>query len=597
MAAATVRISEEPGRVALDNGLTTAVFDTERGRLTSWVFDGQELLANGGVGMIQVYVNRGLPNPVPSSEPFRHSFQQRSERVVDLAFHRHASNGVRIDHHWVLREGDAALYNYIVVGYSGVAPAVLEQINTGLRLDPQIFNYASIGPEKQGYLPSPEQMKAGSMVMDATYLLPDGTVDAKYDWTLDEWGHRNFGLMGSGIGVFCLKGSGEHMQAGPSARELSVHQTTSTPILLRHFVAGHYGAGRINLAPETNSGWSKLGGPWAFLPVRGENYAAMQAQADARSAELAAEWPYHWIEHPNYLKERGAVRGRLLVKGQPAPAGALVVLSPPPAEGQPNWQTMGRDGYQFWSRVGANGEFRIEKIVPGAYTLWAVVDGEFNEFRHDGVQVAAHRETALGELNWVPPLNGFALWQIGRPDRTAGEFRNGDDYRHWGLWLRYPEQFPRDVDYVIGRSSERYDWNYLHTAVGANGAWRLPEWKIRFNLESAMTGRGTLRVAVAGASAHAGELTGAERWVGVNFQLNGQPLGQVRMPNDSASTRSSIRGRYYHFELPFDASRLQAGENLVTLQIESLEPVGINHNFPYAGVMYDALRLEVDPTQ
>ncbi len=592
----TVTLTELEDRWVIANDRIEAVFDFERHRLVSWTFEDREMLDNGGVGFIQVYVNRHLPGGSAMVRPVERVIHQRSDDLVDVAFVREISNGILIHHHWLVRAEDPAIYNYFVVEYGGEGDgAVLEQINTGLRLDPEIFRFASIGPAKQGYLPPPHELRDGEVVMDATFRISDGTVDAKYDWTMDEWSkQRTFGLMGDDIGVFVLKDPGEHMQGGPSARELSVHQTPSTPILLRHFVAGHYGAGRITLTPD-DAGWRKIGGPWAFYPVTGASYAEMQAQADARSAELDAQWPYSWVKHPEFVHRRGEAGGRLLIDGRPAPAGTLVVLSSPPAEGQPNWQTMGRDGYQFWTRVGANGAFHIHNIIPGEYTLWAVSDGFFNEFRHDGITVEADRETDLGELSWAPPLNGMPLWQIGHPDRTAREFRNGFDYRHWGLWLRYPEQFPDDVDFLIGRDKERYDWNYLHTAVqDEHGEWRLPEWRIRFHLDEALEGRGTLRVAIAGAAAHAGETTGEERWVGVEFALNGTPMGEIRMPNDSGSSRSSIRGRYYHFELPFDASELRVGENTVTLQLISLPPEGIAHNFPYAGVMYDALRLEVE---
>lgn len=596
-----VSLTKEADRWVLANESTSATFTFERHRLVSWKFEGEELLGNGGMGFIQIYVNRHLPRGGALVNPIRRVIQHQCDEVIDIAFVREVSNSVIIHQHWLLRAGDPALYNYIVVEYGGKGDgAVLEQINGALRLDPEIFRFASIGPEKQAHLPPPSELRHGEEIMDATYLLSDGAVDAKYDWTMDEWSpQRTFGLMGDGIGVFVLKDPGEHVQGGPSARVLSVHQTSSTPILLRHFVAGHYGTGRITLRPE-HAGWKKLGGPWAFYPVRGESYAEMQAKADARSANLNAQWPYRWVKHPSFAHERGEARGRLLIGGTPAPAGTLVLVSPPPVEDQPNWQIMGRDGYQFWTRVGANGGFHIRNIIPGNYTLWAVAEGHFGEFRHDGVSIEAGSVERLGELSWEPPLNGVPIWQIGHPDRTSREFRNGCCYRRWGLWLRYPEQFPNDVDFIIGRSRERYDWNYLHTAVSLDAEqnkWRLPEWKIRFHLDEPLEGIATLRVAIAGAVAHAGELTREARWVGVNFALNGEPLGSIRMPNDSGSTRSSARGRYYHFPIEFDASRLTLGENVITLQLDSMEPRGIAHSFPYAGVMYDAIRLEVAPTR
>jgi hypothetical protein len=53
--------------------------------------------------------------------------------------------------------------------------------------------------------------------------------------------------------------------------------------------------------------------------------------------------------------------------------------------------------------------------------------------------------------------DGKPLWQIGTLDRTAKEFRHGDEYRQWGLWMKYPQEFPNDVNFIIGKSRERAD--------------------------------------------------------------------------------------------------------------------------------------------
>ncbi|WP_161554636.1 polysaccharide lyase family protein [Ereboglobus luteus] len=74
------------------------------------------------------------------------------------------------------------------------------------------------------------------------------------------------------------------------------------------------------------------------------------------------------------------------------------------------------------------------------------------EFRRDDIAVNPGATTALGDLIWTPVRHGRQLWEIGTPDRTAREFRHGDNHRRWGLWLEYPKDFPNDITYIIGKS-------------------------------------------------------------------------------------------------------------------------------------------------
>jgi len=67
--------------------------------------------------------------------------------------------------------------------------------------------------------------------------------------------------------------------------------------------------------------------------------------------------------------------------------------------------------------------------------------------------------------------------QIGIPDRKAAEYKHGDDFRHWGLWFEYPKDFPNDVNFIIGKSDERDDWNYAHVYVKEGERYVAPDWK------------------------------------------------------------------------------------------------------------------------
>ena len=162
---------------------------------------------------------------------------------------------------------------------------------------------------------------------------------------------------------------------------------------------------------------------------------------------------------------------KLRSKGARLHVGSLVSIGPPPADTEPDWQQSGK-GCSFWSRVKADGTFEIEKAREGRYSLWALNDAQFGEFRRDNVTVKAGETTNPGKLVLQPEVRGKIMWQIGKPDRTAKEFRHGDDCRHWGLWLKYPEEFPRDVDFKIGQSQERTDWNYVQPAV-SESRWHM----------------------------------------------------------------------------------------------------------------------------
>ncbi len=111
------------------------------------------------------------------------------------------------------------------------------------------------------------------------------------------------------------------------------------------------------------------------------------------------------------------------------------------------------------------------------------------------VTVEAGKAADLGELVWVPVRYGRQLWEIGIPDRTAGEFRHGDHYWQWGLYNLYPQEFPNGVDFVIGKSDWKRDWNYAQPPVPDDkGGWKDSTWRIRFDLDHATHGTASLRL-------------------------------------------------------------------------------------------------------
>jgi len=98
----------------------------------------------------------------------------------------------------------------------------------------------------------------------------------------------------------------------------------------------------------------------------------------------------------------------------------------------------------------------------------------------------------FGTINWTPPTHGKTLWQVGTADRLAAEFRHGDEPRAYGLWDHYSKDFPNGVNFVIGKSKERTDWNFAQFPGST--------WKIQFDVNEMPKGKVTLTLAIAGAS-------------------------------------------------------------------------------------------------
>ena len=247
-----------------------------------------------------------------------------------------------------------------------------------------------------------------------------------------------------------------------------------------------------------------------------------------------------------------------------------------------NWQNDAKH-YEFWVRADANGQFTIPKVRPGTYTLHAIADGVLGDFSLSNVTVTAGQTLALGRITWQPVRYGRQLWDIGIPNRNASEFFEGNDYFHWGWYLKYPKLFPHDVNYVIGQSDFHKDWFFEqvpHNEDPGNttgrGFGRSTTWSITFHLPDAPRGKATLRLAICGSGTR-----------NLAASVNDQSIGSVtNLLYNATINRDGIEGSWTESDLAFDAALMKAGANVMKLTI----PEGSLTS----GVMYDYLRLELD---
>ena len=232
-----------------------------------------------------------------------------------------------------------------------------------------------------------------------------------------------------------------------------------------------------------------------------------------------------------------------------------------------------------FSTYGTNALYRL-------YAYCAGTNGSVGEFRGGDFTFAPGTVTNLGTLTWNVPHQGNSVaWEIGCPDRTAKDFRHGDDYGIPGLWLGFADEFPNPMTYTVGSSSPTNDWNYAQTAYFVNGVANNMVWHVRFNLPKVpATGNASLNIAWAGAASAA-----IRMWVN-DPNMTGAYFTDFypNVPSGANSViRNGIHDKYGIDHITIPVSKFVAGTNTITLVQRRATTASSSY------VMYDYLDLEL----
>lgn len=600
-AGADVTLTTTPTTAVLDNGVIRAVVEKSTGKVSSYLFEGVQMV--DPANPIYYSFDGGANYENPSGCTY--SVVASTPDMVDISCKRtwRAGAGYKhvfdIDLHYVLRRGDTGLYAYALLDHPASYPATGYgewRIVWKLPRDQDrfFFERGYVDEARRGEMPSAADYRQATAtgikeIVKLNTGARAGRYDGKYSYAaryfdIGAWGHASDTAR---KGVWFVLGGHDYFNDGPPKQDLTI----AVDYLLMHFGRNHYNASGVKVA--AGESWRKMFGPF-LLYCNGTGADkdagdALWADAKAQVAAERAAWPYAWLRNADHPapEERGSLAGKLTIRDAMKPdvsaAGAHVGLAASEVEAG-DWQFQGK-AYQYWAVADAEGRFEIKGVRPGRYTLYAYNDGVVGEYSKNDTEIVAGASGDAGEIEWRVTHPGASIaWEIGKPDRSAAEFRHGNDYSEPYLWERFPAEWPNPLVYRIGSSRAETDWNYVQcaretrdeTGKIVRGGW---DWQVKFDL-AALPDDGEATLTVAFASAHYLRL-----WLHING--DNRPFTRIEpsVTGGNALLRQGIHAKYCHLDIRIPVKRLRVGENTFTFRFGAYDPG--------SHVMYDYLRLEL----
>ncbi|KAF2713469.1 polysaccharide lyase family 4 protein [Pleomassaria siparia CBS 279.74] len=542
--------------------------------------------------------------------------------------------GQRLEQFWFLKEGETGLHTFTrVTYYNETTPFLrnLQELRTLFRPNhvPPLFTHFVTNEEFSAPRPN---ITDQVVVQDATWYIPTrddpyvtklGDYFTKYTFQ-DSWrNHKAHGMYadgsGSGNGTFgawLVHNTVETYFGGPLHSDLVVDG-----IVYNYLSSNHHG----DQTPNITNGFDRTFGPQYFHFNSGGSLEELHK--DAEQYGLRPEWNADFYDTlskhvPNLVTTswRGTFKAKVdLPKGAKSPVAVL-------AQNEVDFQDNVYDtkAYQYWGDISANGEITIDRVKAGTYRLTVYADGIFGDYKQDNIVVTAKKITSV-RAKWNAETAGAELWRIGVPDKSSGEYKHGyapssthplltSEYRLYWAAYDFVTEFPKGVEFKVGRDDPATTLNYVHWSVfGGKANSVRPEpvydninnWTILFDAKAEQLAKkktATFTVQLAGAKSAAGNTdvyNASEPYSNLPYvvNVNGQDLKPWVIPyyhSSSCAVRSAVSCYNIAHKFEFDAKLLKEGENAFVL---SLPYAGKDHETAVLPeglyVQYDALRLEV----
>jgi rhamnogalacturonan endolyase len=617
---ATVRSYDFPAEVpelVLDNGLVKITFARDDvGVVTGWT---DVSITATSVVVAGTELAHNLNGVEPRDPDRQHSFYVDASggrtrlvcsrvdvlriepRLVEVAFVDTTSTPLRHEHHLVMRAGRRGVYGYNIM--TATADTSINEVRMNTRWDRSIFDHAYNWERGPGQQPTYAYLFTQESVQDETWRvdginnpdlpspdsnsgnLPPGEVYSKYEWSLYHHENPMFGHFGHGFGVWFTPLGGitddtlcAFYGAGPQHQDLAIHQDA---LILNYFGRNHYG----EPAYAIPAGYRRLYGPWLTFFTVGDadepNAMIARAARTARAEIAEHRSGARWVRDPLYPppEERTLVTGRVRLTDNRPAADFHVILST-----QTSTDVFPIAEPTYFVKTDRDGRFRLPGVPPawqpgstnaGSYTLYIQpADGSVTDlYQRTGVAVQG-RIHDLGDVVWTPTTHGRFLWQLGRSDRTGGEYALASlsPARPMPREYEKPAMIPGDLTFTLGESWEPTDWYYAQTNPGT--------WTIRFPVDRVYQGTAYLTVA-----------TSMQQRGAPTVAVNGNTTavtGTLPNNNDSTIARQADRSGYPRTGvMTFPANLLVSGDNEITLTHGPATAAG-------TGLGWDTFVLEVD---
>jgi rhamnogalacturonan endolyase len=593
-AVGSVSVVDNGTTVTLKNQFVSAVITKTSGTISSYVFDGENILSGGYSGG-QLYWSWNRPNyqnPTGCTYQLTADPKTNNYDYAEIKLHMtYNSNDTTaaaqdVDIYYAVKDGVSGLYATGKLSHPASYP-----LNPGgeWRMAGYVgsqFNWLVVDSARNQVIPSTAATTAvvSGAPKEVVQITSAGSFlnhyECKYDYSADFGETETWGWVSTtkNRGIWMTIPSLEYYPGGPMKRELMCH---SAPVILNMFGGTHYGMGGDG-AVASGEKWEKIYGPFLIycnkVPAGTANVPkTLWADAKAQTKLERAKWPYSWFSDSTYLKanKRGTIKGKLVISDPTVPSSSAanmwigVTIPQSSTTGTTDFQLWSKN-YQFWVKTDSVGDFTISNVIPGVYNMYAFGPGAAGQMTKKGyATVTAGNTTDLGSVVWVPTRIAPTVWEIGIPDRSAKEFKHGDDYwvggaypdPNWAKFMNYTTEFPTGVNYTVGQSNWSTDWNYAqpYNVVGT-AQTVAPEWKVNFKLTSKPTVGSQSAVYVAVASQYLSALIVKVNGVNVSSPNTGNYFSN---PSD-ALIRMGIHGAFADMRVTFLSSLLNAGDNVIS---------------------------------
>ena len=326
--------------------------------------------------------------------------------------------------------------------------------------------------------------------------------------------------------------------------------------------------------PTPAGKYHKVYGPIMVYLNKGDTFLEKWEDAKNKLEYEKTQWPYAWVEDDHFF-ERGSISGKVEMFDGSSPEGAYVVVNMPgetngkKGERYETW-CQSNSPYQYWTRADKDGNWSIDNVHSDTYTVTVWKEGYPGEVAKEDVFVEPSINTDVGTITFKEYSNGTLSWRVGDADRTW--LYDSEKNFDWSLLHYYPLRFPNDVEFKVGESVPKYDWNYAQIKMDTYRETPIP-FNIVWDIDEIPEGQPVLTVTTCSS-----RNTGSN---GFKVYVNGTLVKTLDYSDDDSMVmRTHSYGKLIFNPIEFDKSLLKAGENKVTLEISSGE------------ISYDFVQLE-----